>query len=319
MVYLAIIGMGRWGQVLVNSVQGRSDQVRFVVGATRTPARAEAFAARQGIEILPDLAAVLARTDVDGIVLATPHSEHAAQIAAATAAGKAVFCEKPLALTLDQGRTAFDNAEAAGVALCVGHNRRFLPSFHRMIAQLAEIGPVLQMIGNFSGAAQSYAAGGWRTSLDESPAGGMTGLGIHMIDAMIAAGLRPETVTVARRGLDGPQTAVTALIDAGPSIGVLTTMQGPGRAWRLELHGSNGRMAMDGEQRLVVQKSGAPEEIIDFGATDTERAELEAFAAVIRGTIDWPVTRDEALRGLALFEAICQGAIHAPGTQIDIY
>lgn len=94
MLKAAIIGLGNWGRVLVDSVQGRSERIRFVAAATRTPGRAAAYAARQGIELLPDLDAVLARADIEAVVLATPHSQHGAQIAAAARAGRHVFCEK---------------------------------------------------------------------------------------------------------------------------------------------------------------------------------------------------------------------------------
>jgi len=316
-VRLAIIGMGRWGQVLVNAVQGRSETVRFTHGTTRTPAKSAGFAARQNIVMLDDLAAVLAEPSIDGVVLATPHSEHVGQIRAAAAAGKHVFCEKPLALTLADGAAAFDAAETAGVHLCVGHNRRFLPSYRMMAERLAEIGPVLQMIGNFSWGATTYQPGAWRSSRAESPAGGMTGLGIHMADAMVGLGLRASSVSVATRRAapEGLEDTVTALIEAGPAVGVLTTMLGPGRFWRLDVFGAKGRMALDGETRFILQRAGGPEEVTDFGATDIEAAEIEAFAAVIRDQGRWPVSRSDALEGLALFEAICEAARTGPGRE----
>src|SRR5262245_58468524 len=97
-VRAAIIGMGSWGQNLVNSVQGKSDAIRFVTGATRTPARAEEFGRRHGISMHASFEAVLADPSIDAVVLATPHSMHTAQIVAAARAGKHVFTEKPLGL-----------------------------------------------------------------------------------------------------------------------------------------------------------------------------------------------------------------------------
>ena len=60
MINAAIIGMGVWGQNLVNSAQGLSQSIRFVAGATRTPAKAADFAARQGIRIVDSYEAILA-------------------------------------------------------------------------------------------------------------------------------------------------------------------------------------------------------------------------------------------------------------------
>ena len=73
-VRAAIIGMGNWGQNLVNSVQGKSDLIAFVAGATRTPARAEEFSRRHGIPMQASYQAVLADPSIDAVVLATPHT-----------------------------------------------------------------------------------------------------------------------------------------------------------------------------------------------------------------------------------------------------
>ena len=99
MIRAAIIGMGTWGQNLVDSVQGKSEHIRFVAGATRTPAKAAEFAAKHGIRMLESYEHVLADPAIDAVVLATPHSQHTEQIVAAAKAGKHVFTEKPLGLT----------------------------------------------------------------------------------------------------------------------------------------------------------------------------------------------------------------------------
>ena len=98
MIHAAIIGMGVWGQNLVSSVQGLSQSIQFVAGATRTPAKASEFAAKHKLRLLDSFEAVLADPSIDAVVLATPHSMHTEQIVAAAKAGKHVFCEKPLGL-----------------------------------------------------------------------------------------------------------------------------------------------------------------------------------------------------------------------------
>src|SRR5215475_2780050 len=100
-VRAAIIGMGSWGQNLVNCVQGKSELIQFVAGATRTPARAEDFSRKHGIPLQASFEAVLADPSIDAVVLATPHSMHAEQIVAAVRAGKHVSTEKPLGLTTE--------------------------------------------------------------------------------------------------------------------------------------------------------------------------------------------------------------------------
>src|SRR6185436_19984081 len=100
MINAAIVGLGWWGKTLVEAVQGTSGDIRFVAGATRTVTpEVEAFASAQKFRLAPNYEALLADPKVDAVVLATPHSLHAQEVAAASAAGKHVFCGKPFALT----------------------------------------------------------------------------------------------------------------------------------------------------------------------------------------------------------------------------
>src|SRR5207302_5124683 len=72
----AVVGLGRWGRTLVNSVQGKSGALRFTAGCTRTRASAEAFCAEHGIALKDDLDQILADPAIDAVVFATPHSQH---------------------------------------------------------------------------------------------------------------------------------------------------------------------------------------------------------------------------------------------------
>ena len=98
MIRAAIIGLGTWGQNLVNSVQGKSELIRFTAGATRTPAKSAEFAGKHGIAMAESYEHVLADPAVDAVVLATPHLQHCGQITLAARAGKHVFTEKPLGI-----------------------------------------------------------------------------------------------------------------------------------------------------------------------------------------------------------------------------
>src|SRR5687767_14025424 len=99
MINAAIVGLGRWGQNLVNSVQGKSEKIRFTTGVLRHPENAREYAKQQGLKLQSDFAKVLADPAIDAIVLATPHTIHADQVVAAAKAGKPVFSEKPFTLT----------------------------------------------------------------------------------------------------------------------------------------------------------------------------------------------------------------------------
>ena len=72
MIRAAIVGLGRWGQNLVASVQGKSDAIRFVAGATRTAEKARGFADQHGFPLHESYEKLLADPAIDAVVLATP-------------------------------------------------------------------------------------------------------------------------------------------------------------------------------------------------------------------------------------------------------
>jgi len=132
MLRCGVVGLGRWGRVLVDSVQGKSDTVTFTAGVTGRKARAVDYCAEKGIDLRDDFSELLNDPDIDGIVLVTPHTQHVDQIIAAAKAGKPVFAEKPLTLDADDARRAAKAMTDAGLPLCVGFNRRFLPAMIKL-------------------------------------------------------------------------------------------------------------------------------------------------------------------------------------------
>ena len=194
MINAALVGMGWWGRTLVESVQGVSDEVRFVAGATRTakPEITE-FAQAHGLELLEDFEAVLASDDVDAVVLATPHSMHTAQTVAAAAAGKHVFCEKPFALTKADAQRAADATERAGVTLGLGYSRRFHPEMTKLRRQVrsGDLGTILHVEATMTFPnALALTADAWRASRDETPCGGLTPMGVQCAQEKLAPQVR---------------------------------------------------------------------------------------------------------------------------------
>jgi len=316
MLDTAIVGMGRWGQTLVDSVQGRNDAgLRFVAGCTGRPERAAAWAARQGIRLLPDFEAVLADPAVKAVVIASPHGMHAAQVIAAARAGKHVFVEKPFTMSKASAEAAVAACREAGVVLALGHNRRFLPAVAEMKAMLAEgrLGTLLHVEGQFSGpGALSYTPGMWRADPKESPLGGMAGMGIHMVDMFIHLAGRIAEVTVRSQaraldnGLDDT-TAALMVFESGPTATFATLAYAP-RFWRVGLFGTDAWAVLHGQDSLVTcRREGTPEER-RFPPTDIERAELAAFAAAVAGGPAYPLPPEEAIHGVAVYEAMIGAA-----------
>src|SRR5206468_9576552 len=187
MIDAAIVGLGRWGRTLVEAVQGKSDRLRFTRAVSRDPDRLRDEATRYQLELVGGLEAVLADPGIDAVVLASPHSLHCQQIIAAAAAGKAVFCEKPLTLTKADAERAIRACREAGVVLGVGTDKRFFPAVGELLrlAKNGELGEILHLEAHFSNeVAGTFSE--WRYSAEESPAGGMTGTGIHILDTLVS-------------------------------------------------------------------------------------------------------------------------------------
>ena len=76
MINAAIVGLGWWGQKIVNAVQGKSTRIRFSRGVSKEPDTVREFTARHQMELSTELADVLADPRVQAVILATPHSLH---------------------------------------------------------------------------------------------------------------------------------------------------------------------------------------------------------------------------------------------------
>ena len=123
----AIVGLGRWGELLVSSVDD-SNILNFKAAITRSPPKVEKFCAQRGMTLSNNLDDVLNDDTIEALVIATPHSQHFEQLMAAAKAGKHVYCEKPWTLNADDGQEALDAFAAANLKVAIGHNRRFAPN-----------------------------------------------------------------------------------------------------------------------------------------------------------------------------------------------
>lgn len=315
MLKAAIVGLGRWGQILVESVQGKSDAITFTAGITRTPAKAQEFTERHGLTLDTDYDAMLEDPAIDAVVLATPHQQHADQIVAAAAAGKHVFVEKPFTLTKASAEAAVAAARDAGIVLALGHNRRFLPSVKELKSRMQSgaLGTLLHIETNFSGpSGLRFPAGNWRTERAESPAGGMGAMGIHMVDAMInLVGPVTEVNTISiRRAIDHDIDDTTSLLCRFENgmTGYLVTLAATTATQRIEVFGTKGSLEIRNERHFTFYPIDGEPEATEYPPFDKEEAELEAFAAAINGGPAYPLPLEDAIHGVAVFEAIIESA-----------
>jgi predicted dehydrogenase len=326
MIRAAIVGIGRWGRTLVGGVQGKSESIRFTAGHNRTRANAEAFSAEHDIALKDSLDEILADPAIDAVVFATPHSEHGGQVERAAAAGKHVFMEKPFTLDRDSAARALDAVARAGVTLGVAYPRRFHPGMQELKARIDDgrLGRIAHCYGEQNSPAGLFMdSRSWRAEPTEAPAGGMTAMGVHNLDAMIHLFGRIDEVyaTSIRRTVtyDADDTTSVMLGFASGMSAAMMCCLATAVSYRLAVFGEKGCAELvtpELEFRFTPTPDAMPTgrhtqpgpEIIPYSGFNGLLAELEAFAAAVRGEAPYPIPPDEVLHGVAAFEAIVQSA-----------
>ena len=322
MLKAAIVGLGRWGQNLVNNAQG-SDRIRFVAGVLRHVEKAQDYAAQHGLRLYDDYAKALADPEIEAVVLATPHSVHAEQIVAAAKAGKHVFTEKPFTLTTESAVEAVRACAKNKDTLAVGYNWRFQPALQeiRRMIDDGRMGKLLHIEGNFCGpSAYFYGREHWRQKRDEGPAGGMAGRGVHVLDAMLylagpVSSVHAQSLRLAQDfGLDDTSSMLFRFKSG--VTGYLGTVIATPETWRMQVFGSAAWVEVGDIEHLTTwsmrvcyvdprnpRAKNVPQ-VITFPAISTERAELEHFAAAARAGRPLAVAGGDEVHGVTVLEAI---------------
>jgi len=314
MFNVAIVGMGRWGQTLINSVSGSSEEIKFIAGTTRTLSKVASYAEAKSIRLYETYEEVLSDADVEAVVLASPHTVHFEQIMAAVAADKHIFCEKPFCLTGAHARIALDAISSKGLKVAIGHNRRFSPNAIKLkeMIDAGELGKMVQIEGNFSANMVGYN-GEWRESRDESPAGGMTSLGIHAVDMFVNLFGRVASVQAVSRRVALPfdiDDATGVLLDfEDGQLGYLGTVAATGSLWQVRAFGSGGWGCIFGHDQFTAQKTDGSVisenwDGYEYPGLPTIRDQMEAFSRYCKGGDQFPATPDQILHATQILEAI---------------
>jgi predicted dehydrogenase len=326
MIRAAIIGLGRWGRSLVNSVHDKTDDIRFVLGHTRTRAKAEDFCRSKDVRLVDDFDAILSDPGIDAVVLATPHSQHAAQIKRAAAAGKHILVEKPITLDYASAQSAAAAARQAGVLLAVGFCRRFHPSIGEVRQRLRDgrLGRIVGMVGQHTTSTSAFIPPeNWRADPDEAPAGAMTAVGLHTLDHMIefAGRVRDVQCVAARHGDGRSDDSTTILMRFASGVtGTIFCSVATATNFSFSTYGSMGMAEICGAalQRVrfvpVSQQApdgpivAPPDEIVEHGGFNMLKAEMIEFARCIRDKRVYPVGIEDVLHGMAVFDAAVRSA-----------
>ena len=323
-VGIALIGMGWWGQKMLNVLQAAPADIRVVRAVEPNVETVKALCAERGVSLSADYADALKDPAVEAVVLATPHALHEAQIAAAVAAGKHVFCEKPLALTKAGAAKAVALCRDAGLVLGMGHERRWEPPIAAMLAKAdaGELGRIHQIEANFShDKFLSLDRDNWRLKADHAPAGGMTATGIHLLDLSVRLLGPAESVLCICEQLSsdlpqGDTVAAYVKFRGGGTSYVSASLANPFIS-RFAVYGAKGwidirdKAHVEAPAGWVVTSAmgGGPIVTTEIPPAEPVKDNLVCFARAVRGAETYPITGAQLVDNIALLEAVFASAL----------
>ncbi len=313
-VRLASVGLGKWARTLA-AAAARSGAVEIVRCFDPVEEARATFAEEIGARPAASYEELLKDSEVEGVIVATPHSTHADVACEAASAGKHLFVEKPFALTAAEARRIIEAAERAGRTLQVGHKRRWFGANRRILGMIeaGELGMIHQLEANYSRPIFQAPRVGWRGDPAESPLGGMTGLGIHMVDLLSAfAEGRIKRLAAFSKKLFGKTnlddvTSIALEFESGPLGYVGTSAVVPMFVTASALGTEAGAWSEGDGSRLFVQKTGETvRREIPVDAGDGVAAELAHFARCIRTGESPEAGGAEGLEIAAVLEAMAE-------------
>lgn len=321
-VKVAMIGLGWWGKKMIAVLKQASDDIEVVCAAEPNPAGKE-FAAANNLKHYGSDQQAIQHPGVEAVILATPHSLHAEQIERAVAAGKHIFCEKPLALTRKGAEAVVAACAKNNLVLGMGHERRWEPPVAQLLAMArsGELGRIQQVEGNFShDKFTTLDAGNWRLNADEAPVGGMTATGIHLTDLAVALLGRAHDLRVSCERL-------SSKIPQGDTMSVHLRFEGGGTAYvsaslampfvsRFAVFGSKGwvdirdKAHVESPAGWVVTSAvaGGPITVTEVPPSEPVKDNLVAFARAVRGEVPYPITGEELINNITILEATIKSA-----------
>ena len=315
MLKVGLLGAGRIGQVHAAVIAAHEGSTLAAISDVYAPA-AEELAAKYHAQVRSS-DEIIADDAINAVLIATSTDTHSDLIEAATQAGKAVMCEKPVDLSLERARACLEAVSATGRPVMIGFNRRFDPSFAAIRDSLAA-GQI--------GKAELLSV----TSFDPAPppveyikvSGGMfRDMMIHDFDMTnFIMGETPVSISASGACLVDPEigragdidTAVVTLSYADGKLAVIKNSRRAAYGYdqRLELLGADGLLqAQNMLENTVVKSTG--QGVISAKPTyffierymPAYKAEWAAFVAAVQEGDDMPVSLQDGVQALAMAEA----------------
>ncbi len=320
MLKVGLLGAGRIGRVHAQAITSHSESKLCAVSDAMAEAATQ-LAEAHGAQVQSS-DEIIDNPDIDAVLIATPTDTHSDLIEAATQAGKAVLCEKPVDLDLQRALACQNTISGRKPPVMIGFNRRFDPNFSAMKAA-ADAGEI--------GKAELLSI----TSFDPAPppvsyikvSGGLfRDMMIHDFDmANYLMGEIPTSISAVGSSVVDPEigqagdvdTAVVTMTYADGRIAVIKNSRRAAYGYdqRVEMLGSKGLLQAQNMLENTVVKSTSDGVV---GAKPTYfflerympayRAEWDAFVQAATSGAAVPVTLDDGVAALAMAEAATQSA-----------
>ena len=310
-VRIGVVGAGAIAQLAHIPVLSKMRGVELAAVCDNEGPKARALADRFGIrDTCTDIEDLLEIKGLDAVVVATPNHLHEPHVLSALAAKVHVLCERPLSLTSRGVERILAAAARAGRVVSVANNHRYRTDV-QALSRFIVGGELGRITGVRAGAYQlKHGAEGWRSRRPEAGGGAFLDHGLPLLDLALWLADYPAPARVTAhmdrsRGERSVEDTMVVRLECGAGIGfvfdVSSSYVGEEERWWFEVLATRGSARL-APLRVIKELNGRPTDVSPRGAagresafTQSYRAELAHFVAMIRGATDYEPPADQVV------------------------
>ncbi|MGW7285198.1 Gfo/Idh/MocA family protein [Streptomyces sp. NPDC054847] len=315
---IAVIGVGVIGRAHVQRLLTGAADATLVAVADANAEAALDVAVRCGVAA-DSVDGVLARRDVDAVIVAVPSGLHAQVAVAALEAGKHVLLEKPIEITVEAAERIIDAEKRSGKVLSVASQRRFAAENQFVFRAIRD-----GLLGRITSATievalwrtqEYYDSGDWRGTWALDGGGALMNQGVHLVDLALwllgeAEEVYAHTGLLAHERIEVEDTiTITARLRSGTLLTFLaTTAAYDGLPVRYAVLGDGGSVVIEDERLAHFNSLGGPSPVFDGPPVDQPLAQLTDFVTAVQSGVAPLVTSAQARAAVAFIEAAYRSA-----------
>ncbi len=313
-VKLGVLGVAKHYSLRLRLPMKNSPMIELTALGSRSLERSQKVAAEWGFKkAYGSYEEVLSDPDVEMVYIPLPNDSHAEWIKKCADAGKAVLCEKPVAMNADEAADAFAYAESKGVMAMEAFMYRFHPQWIRAkeLIEIGEIGEVQSIHTIFS---YNLTDPTNIRSRMETGGGALYDIGCYAISsARFLLGREPERAisTISRDPVGGTDILTSGMLDFGETRTLFTVGTKMAPRQKVSVYGSGGNLTIilpfnaypDVPLKLIVDSGIGPREI-KCGPDDQYALMFEAFAKALRAGGSAPTPASDAIANMKVIDAM---------------